>query len=336
MSYLGNLKYGYMRKYIFRIYYKLGFSMRQYFRGYFMLNRLIKEKTSDEIYVLLTENIGDDVYGMAYVKSLKEKYSVKVSIFCREDRRRLIESFVGSYDVIIGFNKKSKEWTQIRSISNSRGLINKARKHRIMSVFPFHYIPLNLNDGRTELDYIRTDMLHLDDNASIQYPSLTDEPIHSIRGFEEIRDKVVVINPYSLSMNSDMLHFFNRISLSLVSMGYKVFTNVVGNQKALAGSEPLNCSIYEFYAICNQIPLVISVRSGLIDMSISAKSNFFVYYFPFADNAFMYSKMSIFYKRHTLKAWKTDNVEEHLYRDDEEAYKALMKFMNKSELKIES
>ena len=309
-----------MKKKIKRLYYKLGFPIRQYLRGIGALNGLIRRKREDEVYVLLTYNIGDDVYGLSYVRSLKEKYHEPLTIFCRRDRQRLVESYDGSYDHIESLERSSKGWNEIWAISNSKYLIRKAINNKIFPVLPFHYIPLGLDDGRTELDYIRTNLFNLDISSVIQYPSLPEIPITSIENFENIKQRIVVINPYSLSMDSSMFGFYNKISSFLSSEGYLVYTNVVGEQKALDHSQPLNCSIYEFYSICDKIPLVISTRTGLMDLCISAKTKFFVFYFPFGDNAYMYPKMSVFYNRFTLKAWGTNNVEECVYQDEKTAF----------------
>ena len=61
-------------------------------------------------------------------------------------------------------------------------------------------------------------------------------------------------------------------------MGYVVFTNVVGQQEAVKGSHELRCSIYELYSIACQISLIVSVRSGIIDLLIPSGISMFVLY----------------------------------------------------------
>lgn len=322
------------------LYYKFLFKLRHYLSGGKALNRLLKEKKEKDVYVILTNAIGDDVYGLTYINNIKKAKKCHIVILCLENRKSLVECYPGSYDEIKTYVKGSKEWKGITSIYMSKAQQKRAQKHDIYSILPFYILPLNYQDGRNQLDFIRDDMLRLPKDAIIQYPKINEVKISSISDFYSNSNRIVVINPYSSSMDNIDFTLYSQIATSLSNRGYIVYTNIVGNQKIIEGTLPLNCPLEEFYSICNNIPLVISTRSGLIDWSITAKTNFFVIYFPFGNNSYCYPSTSVFFERHTLKAWGTNNVEECIYSNRESAfnefneyYKLIENQINKSNTK---
>ena len=64
---------------------------------------------------------------------------------------------------------------------------------------------------------------------------------------------------------------WEMIADNLFLRGYIVYTNVMKHQKEVKDTKRLECSIIELYNICNEIPLFVSVRSGIIDFTISSR-----------------------------------------------------------------
>lgn len=95
--------------------------------------------------------------------------------------------------------------------------------------------------------------------------------------------------------------------------GYDVYTNVVGDQQSVEGTRPLDCPIFELYNICNEIPLFISIRSGIIDFCVSAKCKLFI--ISFGLRKFMTND---FYYTNELKYWQTGNVTEFIHKSKED------------------
>jgi hypothetical protein len=74
------------------------------------------------------------------------------------------------------------------------------------------------------------------------------------------------------------VHLFERFVTELKKRGYIVYTNVIQNQKAIEGTLRLDCSMQELYSIACDIPLIISIRTGLLDYLIPSGINMFVLY----------------------------------------------------------
>ena len=284
-------------------------------------------KKNDEIFLITSNPLGDCVYGMAYANALKENKQKKLVIISDRKRKRLIESY--KIDAkIISLDGASREWKWTQHLNGSRLCVLIAKKLEIYNIVPWVVCSMNKYKKSNALDLIRDKMYSLPKSAKIAYPDFSNEPITSIPNFKQNKDRIAIINPYSTSMDDVDFEFFNHISLKLLERGYIVYTNVVGSQKAVTGGSKLNCSVEEFYAICNQVPIVVSVRSGIIDFSISANTNFYIVYFldQFKD------KGDGFAGQYALDAWKTNNVDESVYSNIESNLAHFEKYLNEHKL----
>ena len=276
--------------------------------------------------------IGDDVYGMAYLKSFKALSNNRIVFVGSASRKMFYESYNDAFDELCLFEKDDALWRKINLYYHtSRFLIKQGQKINIYSTIPIYYLSPDKNRGRDALDIIRNDLLHIGNKAIIEYPNITYGVVRAIDNFDVIKDKIVVLNPYSGSMIWVDNNLFERIADFLIANGFYVYTNVVGEQAPIKGTQSLNCSIYELYEICNHIPFVISVRSGILDFCVTAKSNFLVYYFSMKTKAFQ--PLRGFYSTYTLKAWRTNNVTECIYESLEGAYRDFLNFYNMQSLR---
>ena len=125
-------------------------------------------------------------------------------------------------------------------------------------------------------------------------------------------------------MQSVDISLFEYIAEDLSKKGYDVYSNVVGKQAPLSHTKELRCSIYEFYAICNHIDGVISVRSGILDLAVNTKAPFLVFNFPFPGKSKKYNEEWM--ARYALKAWGRENLMESLVYDREDAIRDYEKF----------
>ncbi len=300
-----------------RVYLKL----KSFVLGYRTLKNLKKRKGKDEIFLILSNQLGDCVYGLAYAESLREKSGKKLIIISDTRRKNLIESYHIDAEVVY-LEKDSKEWRGTQCLNGSPYCIKKGIKWGIFNVVQWIVFPHDRYPNRSALDLIRREMLGLDKDATLSYPDFSNWPIRSIDDFENKKSHIAIINPYSYSMADVDFQLFDELSEILTGSGYLVYTNVIKDQKAVKCSERLDCPIEEFWAICNQVPLVISVRSGIIDLTIGTKANFFVLYF-------LSDKRSGpgFYGQYTLKSWNTHNVEEVIYQDRYQCINAFNNFL---------
>ena len=93
----------------------------------------------------------------------------------------------------------------------------------------------------------------------------------------EPEKKVCILNPYSFSMYSS-LQLFEKIAIELKKLNFTVYSNILNGQKEIEGTIPLKCNLYELYSIAKKIPLIVSVRSGILDFLIPSQINMFIIY----------------------------------------------------------
>lgn len=281
-------------------------------------------KKKDEIILIMSNPLGDCVYGLAYANALKINKQKNLIIISDRKRKRLIESYKIEAK-IISLEGTSREWKWTQYLNGSRLCVLIAMRLGIYNIVPWVVCSMKKYKDSNALDLIRDKLFHLPNTAKIAYPDFSNEPIKSIPDFEKNKNRIAIINPYSTSMDDVDFEFFNQVSLKLIHRGYIVYTNVVGNQKAVTGGEKLCCPIEEFYAICNQVPLVVSVRSGIIDFTISANTIFYIVYFLCQFKGISDG----FAGQYALNAWKTNNVEEIVYSDIDSNLAYFENFLNK-------
>lgn len=76
----------------------------------------------------------------------------------------------------------------------------------------------------------------------------------------------VVLMPYAKTVSPIDGIFWETLAKCLDNAGYRVFTNVVGNEKPIAGTRTLSLSILETVRFCSACKAVISLRNGFCDL----------------------------------------------------------------------
>lgn len=294
-----------------------------YLMGIWRISLFCCKVKKGDIHIILTNNIGDDVYGLSLLKDFKEKKDCKIIVHCINNRSFIVEAFVGAYDNIKKYEKKSYAWKSIQSINSKKLLIDVARRLNVYSVMPYYYRPMSNFDGRNCLEIIYEDMLRMNKGIVVQTPCF--EGVKLSLPYTNI-DKIAVLNTASITMNSTDNCFFSIIATDLKKRGYIVYTNVVGDQQPVEGTMPLNVALLEFVAICNYVDVLISVRTGLLDLCYNTKCKKIVYYFPLDSSEIIDDE---FYARYTLKAWEQDNIREFLYNDNVTAFQTYLDIIDK-------
>ena len=100
--------------------------------------------------------------------------------------------------------------------------------------------------------------------------------------FEErnlIIGKTVLLCPYSVSMQSIAVSFWEELAKVLISNGYSVVTNVKdASEKPIKGTIGINISIKDIVPFLNKCGNLIGVRSGLMEVTESASINRVILY----------------------------------------------------------
>ncbi len=83
--------------------------------------------------------------------------------------------------------------------------------------------------------------------------------------------KTVILSPYAKSVAPIDEQIWTDIINDYGSRGYKIYTNVVGNEEPLPGTEGLSAKISEMKSILERAGTFIGIRSGLCDVVRTAK-----------------------------------------------------------------
>lgn len=290
--------------------------------------KLKKQKKTNEVYVLTNSPIGDTIYSLAYLESFKKKCDdLQITVLGYKNRVTLYSLYRNSFDNIKYIDL---DHGKIMCILRRKYLMKLLKKYAIYSAYPYFYQKVPFNSGETTLEVIKNELLDIGDFAKLNFPIIPQQAISAIENFEEIKSKVVIINPYSTSMYGMQMKIYEDIASFLVSKGFVVFTNAISTQKVINNTRRLDCSIIELYEICNNIPLVISTRSGIIDFLISSSCNFYIYYFPIEHGGMRWINNPIknFYNYFRLDSWGTDNVTEHIYETENESLNHFINYFN--------
>ena len=288
-------------------------------------NSLKQEKTQNEVIFILSCTLGDVVFGMAYLKAYKNKNLDKhITLIAEEKTKPIVEAY-DSYDEVRYYNKKEK-WGKryLRILNASKFYYDKGLSDEIYNTIPWVKHGF---EGGTCLELLRSDLaLNSTSNLSLNHTSSEksekDEAIiecphpkhsadvhiiHSIKNFSISKDRIVVINPYGSNNNICQCgKELEEIIKFLHNNGYRVYCNVIPGQDVLRNTLPLRCDLNEFYAIANAIPLIISVRSGIMDWVVNTKSKKIV----LDPHGFNSKARSSFYRFYAMSQWKRDNIVE--------------------------
>lgn len=106
--------------------------------------------------------------------------------------------------------------------------------------------------------------------------TLPTKPNANLLMYEDIESipegKAVIFSPYAKSVTTlDSKIWENAVSY-YSSIGYKCFTNVVGDEKPLVGTEPISPTILEMKSVVERAGTFIGIRSGLCDVIREAKA----------------------------------------------------------------
>lgn len=255
--------------------------------SYIALFYLLLKKKKNQVVILPTSALGDTLYILSFWENLyklSNQADTQLVFYLSDRYKRIVETYNPPIDGIVYLKHLGMKHVLLLMLSaclyHSKS-VEIARRRNIFGVIPrIHKRWLKKNSfigTRNQLAHILN--MPLD---PISYHQLPQVNISAIKDFEYLRNKICVINPYSYSM-SYSVSLYERICEKLKLLGYIVYTNVVGEQREINGSIPLRCGIEELYSIACEIPLVVSVRSGVVDFLIPSNTSMFVIYEKWKD-----------------------------------------------------
>ena len=261
------------------------FPILSYFGCYFVFVFLLLVKKKNQIVLAPTAAIGDTLYIFSFLKSLgewAERENKEILFFSSDRYKNIVETydkpdlrikirylkhvgFAHLFLLMIGgckdhyfLNNFSKKCGIFMPIPNaykdyfSRNCKPTGTRHQLAHILGVSLMPISLHN-------------------------LPVVPVKSVVDFDKNKDKICILNPYSYSMYTSLL-LFEKLAEELKKKGYIVYTNIVKGQKVIEGTFELDCDLRELYSISKQIPLIVSLRSGILDYLIPSSINMFVVY----------------------------------------------------------
>lgn len=269
----------------------------------FMLIALSRGK--NQVIYICAYPLGDTCYALAYRSHLLSKNKCK--FYFAEGCRLMIEncfSDVTNNAAVVYYQRDSLLFKAIKEALFCPWQNRFFSKLGIKIIFPYAYFQTNQEVAYDYFTILKKIIFpFLPSNANIEFPLVPKVGINSIEDFQQNKKRIVILNPFSNSMCGDEHYLWETIADNLLSRGYIVYTNVMKHQKEVKGTKRLDCSIVELYNICNEIPLFISIRSGIIDFTISSTCNKFVIWYMDSSIALRSIKNIC-----NLDAWRVTNV----------------------------
>ena len=261
----------------------------------------------DDIVIILLKGIGDTVYGLAFIEAVKNIYDPSnIIVVGNVKLKELIETYRG-ISLFVPYDVDKGEYYKYKNYLEFGRFFDLGYKERIFNTDPYSkYISTVRSLDNSAINILKKRVFKLDDDVSITYPRLIKGNITSIPQFDEICNKVVIINPYTNSFSDSTYELFKGISEYLLEKGFIVYTNLINGQKNIDGTNPLYCSINELTTIIKRSIAFVSIRSGVLDMVINTGTPILA----------IYNECSKRFKDiYHLKAWSGKSNLEELYLD---------------------
>lgn len=245
--------------------------------SFFVYSILKVKKKDDEIFLIFDNVLGDMLFALSFLDALSEAHPGKrISVV----GSRKFESIMLTYPQIsrrILYPQSGLGYRMIRCMLSDVRSQEHGLEEGIYNTIPWKYLRMRHLDYYGIRKRLAREIYRIPEDGVITYAGHTPEKVSAIADFEHNKRMTAVINPYSKSAGfTEKLyeHFAKRLQAE----GFIVYTNVVGDQMPIPGTRPLRCSIEQLYCIVRQIPIFVSVRSGIVDYLMSSGGNFFVVY----------------------------------------------------------
>ena len=274
-----------------------------------LLHRVIREKNANTVVILLSSQLGDTVYGLAFVGAYKSenpnKYVVAVGM---KKYEKILKNYTGVDELI--YVNSSKKYKYIDAYIRTPRVMERGYRYGIIPTIPLFYKNIFKEQNADTIFQLRK-IYGVADNAPITYHKVALVPVRSIPNFEKEKRRIAILNPYSTALFSANMELFELLCKVLKKMGYIVFTNVINDQKEVLGSQKLVCSLEELYSIAKDIPIIVSVRSGILDYLIPSGINIFVVF----ENCF-----ERWIELYHLRSWNGSGRVKEIYLPQKEEY----------------
>lgn len=287
--------------------------------SYVALAYLLLKKKKNQIIILPANAIGDCIYVFSFLGNLNlyaEKTNSQLIVYASDRYKQLLNTYDLSLKNVVFVKHLGFKHLLLLMLSASirtQKQVAMAARKQIFAAVPRcygDYIPKEIVGVRNQLSYLFQVPV-----TPISYHNPLKEIVSAIDDFDARKDKICIVNPYSCSMSFSQ-SLYEKICAKLKDCGFAVYTNVCGNQKEIYGTQALRCSIEEFYSIACVIPLIVSVRSGILDFLIPSNVNMFVIYETWGAH-FNTSDPKYVADHYSLQEWHSQGNIHEAYMENE-------------------
>lgn len=284
-------------------------------------------KKENEIIIVLSPLIGDTCYALSFISELKKKHTEETICVTCVKRQKPLLSLYPEIDRIIILDQEMGKSAELFTFDNkySEEYLSK----NIINGNAFFYKKCYEADNPDIMYQLRTHIYNVGENAKITYHEVPKvENPSFLQRFYAPNHRIAILNPYSHSTFEASVKTFIAICEYLKQNDYMVYTNVIGNQKAIKGSKELRCSIDELFYIATSSTLIVSTRSGILDYLVPSNINIFAIY----DNCSSRLK-----KMYHLNNWECEGLIKEVYPGDNGyKYSDIIRDLNNFTKQIES
>lgn len=208
--------------------------------------------------------LGDIYFCMSYLPYFSEKRNIKDIVICVSSK--------ACADVVRLFGEKAEVMSQKELDSAIQAVFTTQYKNAFVAHQDRPYL-VNLHRAlrvkKIPLeDIYRTGIFGLSESAKPVRP-INWEDYAELDGIPE--GQAAILSPYAKSVTALPEKIWTEIVSDLKAKGYLVFTNTVGDEKPLKGTDAISPSIPEIKSVAERAGLFIGIRSGLCDVLRTAK-----------------------------------------------------------------
>lgn len=262
--------------------------------GLRVLKKIVSRKLDEDLVIILSNSLGDQIYGLAYVDEIKLKNPNKsIVVISSKKFSYFLKNYVGIDKLLYKEDLDFLTNDEIDSYICSSYASEKGLKYDIYNATVAFYKKCYNANNPDLLYQLRSHVFNIDEERKddITYPIFDSITELSIK---PDKNKTIILNPYSNSLAGTNMLMWESIANKLNTKGYDLYTNAYGDQKTISGTKRLDCKMDEIFAICKHIKAVISIRSGFTDAIVSSNVDMVVIYDRVDQN---------WRKMHSLESW---------------------------------
>jgi hypothetical protein len=221
----------------------------------------IKEKHKGCFLIICPFNALGDIYMcMSYLPAFLEKRGIdKAAVIVPTEGCKTVAELFGVKSVEVVFQKELDAMVQAALYEHEENcfIAHQDRPY----IINLHKA---LREKKIPLDEIyKTGVFGLDTGTKPVQPCCFDD-YPELEAIPEGR--AAILSPYAKSVTPVPSNVWDDIVADLTGKGYKVYTNVIGDEAALDGTTPISSGLSQMKSVVERAGLFIGIRSGVCDV----------------------------------------------------------------------